>query len=700
MSRHGKVYFTLCFILLCLASACSRHSSHNFVFNSHHIKLQINPDDNSLTAIDSIDIRYIRPTNRIFFFLNDSITVERVSIGHQPLEVVSKKEYDLFRILDNPDVDWEREYANAMLHEVQLPNNLQPDRIEVYYQGSVRNPILPGKRKTRSGENQTTFSDSRVYASEHFWYPLLPNNLSSFRLKALIPCDYRLISSGCLKLQDQWKDSLICVWEEKQKIDQICLYLGKYDVYRETSDGIDISMFFTPHYSAGITSIFDLSKEYLSAYAEVFGPYPYDKYALVEHSVGAGRPSITAVVSRDLREGVSVRELLGREICRNWWGNGVFVDRSQGDWSEGLVPYLSGLVGNNGVSARAKRRQVLADFSLFFSDTADDVPLGCFSARRGTTDNSVGNTKGMMVFHMLRSFVGEDCFYESLQELYREKCGGYASWKDIQSVFQSTCQQDLDWFFDQWLNRCGAPELFFRESSRSIHILQKGEPYRLFVPVHLTTESGMKEAEVEVSGAETVFSTERWRGIRRVEFDPNFDVMRKLDTREIAPCFAQLCLEHDPVCVLPSRSGASLLSAYRDFIRGAIPAEQPEIRFDNEVESTTLRDRTIVLFGDRQENSAFDRWCSGIPDEFKAEGDNVTIYDQDFVDVDCLMLALRHPRNPHLPVYWISTRSPDSLTRAKEEFARYSSFSFLAFGKGQNIVKGNWRTENAMIIDF
>ena len=62
-----------------------------------------------------------------------------------------------------------------------------------------------------------------------------------------------------------------------------------------------------------------------------------------------------------------------------------------------------------------------------------------------------------MVLHMLRRMVGDEQFYQSIKRFYKEKIWQQASWNDLQGIFEDTCKINLSWFFDQWINRTGAP---------------------------------------------------------------------------------------------------------------------------------------------------------------------------------------------------------------------------------------------------
>jgi len=59
---------------------------------------------------------------------------------------------------------------------------------------------------------------------------------------------------------------------------------------------------------------------------------------------------------------------------------------------------------------------------------AQDFPLSRFISRTDTITKAVGYDKGAMVFHMLRHRIGEDAFWGSLRDIYRDRVFQAASW--------------------------------------------------------------------------------------------------------------------------------------------------------------------------------------------------------------------------------------------------------------------------------
>ena len=163
------------------------------------------------------------------------------------------------------------------------------------------------------------------------------------------------------------------------------------------------------------------------ALLELFGPYPFPKFAVVENffPTGYGFPSYTPLGSTILRLPFILSTSLGHEIAHCWWGNGVLVDYESGNWSEALTTYVSDYLyaGTARRPGRAKdyRLQALRNYTTLVPP-AKDFPLARFTGRIDPATKAVGYDKGMMVFHMLRRRPwDEDAFWGALRDVYRER---------------------------------------------------------------------------------------------------------------------------------------------------------------------------------------------------------------------------------------------------------------------------------------
>lgn len=198
-----KKYYCLAFLLLTFC--CSTPSNKiDFEFTAHNLKVKLDPSLGQLAAIDTISIKYNRNVDHFYFFLHDSLHVERVGIGHQQFALQPIKPGMLNRDFPNLNNQFKSIVEKSQIVQVQIPKSLYPEKIEIWYSGLYDEDVL----KTIA------------------WYPTLPDALTTFRLTTLTPKLYEIKSDGILSQQEQDDDWKICVWEKDKPSEFIALFVG------------------------------------------------------------------------------------------------------------------------------------------------------------------------------------------------------------------------------------------------------------------------------------------------------------------------------------------------------------------------------------------------------------------------------------------------------------------------------------------
>ena len=219
-----------------------------------------------------------------------------------------------------------------------------------------------------------------------------------------------------------------------------------------------------PADSAPLSSAYlDASARYLRFYEGLFGPYPFEKFAVVENFIptGYGFPSYTLLGGTVIRLPFILTTSLPHEIAHNWWGNGVLVDYREGNWSEGLVTYVADYLleeQKSPAAGREYRFKLLTDYASLVPPAAD-FPVAAFVGRSDPASRAIGYGKGAMIFHMVRRLIGDEAFFAALRDVCRERLYREAAWSDFTRAFSRAAGRDLAPLMKQWLERTGGPRI-------------------------------------------------------------------------------------------------------------------------------------------------------------------------------------------------------------------------------------------------
>jgi len=378
------------------------------------------------------------------------------------------------------------------------------------------------------------------------WYPLPPSLPLRRSIRVSAPAGTEAITNG-KRVARSTKDSVTTSsWEELQPTGGLTLSAGPYRVDERHEAGVDLYSYFYPDNASLSSRYLDAAAKYLRIYSDLFGPYPFEKFAVVENffPTGYGFPSFTLLGSVIIRLPFIIDTSFPHEIVHSWWGNAVEVDQSEGNWAEGLTTYLADYLLKERRSAaegREYRMQLLTDFATLVKPDAD-FPLTAFSSRIDPASRSIGYGKVAMVFHIIRTEIGDRAFFGALREICREQLYRPAAWSDFTRAFSRSSGRDLAPFMKQWLTRSGGPRIVLSEVSHrrnregwtvSGSVVQTAPFYELSVPLQLETSETNLRKSIPLTGAVTRFSFSTPAEPRQLRLDPDAELFRVLAPNEI-----------------------------------------------------------------------------------------------------------------------------------------------------------------------
>ena len=347
--------------------------------------------------------------------------------------------------------------------------------LEWAYEGVVNDPPRQSRhlRFVTPSETAGHIGEEGAYLSgETHWYPEMSGSLPTFMVEATVPESWMVVTHGREVSMSSSEKGVTSVWEVTAPTDALTLVANRFVKQHREWRGIEMATYFFPQ-DAGLAGVYlEATQRYLEVYTDLLGPYPYPKFAVVENFFpgGLGLPSFTLLGNRVIKRRYIQPYALGHEIVHCWIGNSVFNDVEQGNWVEGLTTYLSNyyyeeLTGTADQARHQRRRMVLA-YSVYVWPE-EDYPVGAFRHKTDQKDNAIGYQKAAMVFHMLRSEIGERAFWKGIRSLIADHSGAYATWQDLEEEFNGASGKDLRWFFAQWVERAGAPQPTVVEAAAS-----------------------------------------------------------------------------------------------------------------------------------------------------------------------------------------------------------------------------------------
>lgn len=571
------------------------------------------------------------------------------------------------------------------------------------YQGTVHHPLTEaGDTITGGGMASAGLiaMEGAVLSGSTWWVPTFTTPWVTFTMTVEVPAAWQVVSQGQRTRDDIYEGRRLVRWESAAPMEEVYLLAGPWHVYAREAQEVQTYAFLRQPDAALAAQYLDITMPYIAMYSALIGAYPYRKFAVVENfwETGYGMPSFTLLGSQVLRLPFIPYTSYPHEILHNWWGNGVYVDDESGNWSEGLTAYLADHLLKEAQGQGAEyRRTTLQSYRSYVSQ-GKDFPLSEFRTRHSAATQAVGYGKALMMWHMLRQELGDEVFVEGLRHVYRTHRFQRASFADLAQRFMDVSGRDLHGFFQQWLQRTGAPSLsmqVIREGADSARVLVRqetdGEAYRLTIPVVLTFPGETRVESFHLETTQGQLSIPQASQLQRVDVDPQFDVFRRLHHAEVPPSLGQLFGAERALFILPAADDIET-AAWRTVAETWAQRQGTvEMRLDHEVQDLP-QERAVWIFGNRN------RWqrlfAERLPDYGAAlSAAQLTLGDTTLDrQAQSFVIVLRHPTNAELAVGWISAASQEALPGLLRKIPHYGKYSYLAFRGAEptNSVKGQW----------
>ncbi len=593
-------------------------------------------------------------------------------------------------------------------YRVTLPEG--SSTLKLTYGGTVNFPLSSPEEEYARGIIETAGlvrSDGVYLAGGTLWYPYFSDELIRFELTAAVPDGWRLISQGNGSSRDKAGRAH---WDSGGLVDEIYLVGGPSTLYEAAAGAVAAQVYLREPDAALADRYLSATARYIEMYRGLIGPYPYGKFALVENfwETGYGMPSFTLLGPQIIRFPFILTSSYPHEILHNWWGNSVFVDYPTGNWCEGLTAYMADhLMKEQAGQAAEYRRDTLKKYRDFVRD-GRDFPLTEFRSRHSAATEAVGYGKTLMGFHMLRRQLGDEAFKTALARFYREHRGSKASFADIRAQLEQVSGQDLERFFEQWVDLAGAPNLRLDAVEVQttaggfavtgvLRQVQTGAKFELQAPLSLTTVDGLKTQVLSVTGAATSFKFETVSQPQLLEVDPQFDLFRLLDARETAPSIGQLLGDRKLVAVLPAAANEATRAAYRELVeRWRSPTQNMTIVLDVDADELPGDAAVWVLGRDNRFAEVLFQSDTGLGLTVNDTG--LQFQDRAIPAAGHSTVAVRrHPANVNKAVGWIVVDPVAAFPGIAAKLPHYGRYSYLAFEGDEptNIASGEWANSDS-----
>jgi aminopeptidase N len=377
-------------------------------------------------------------------------------------------------------------YADGRL-SVPLPADASPAdtfTVEIRYRGVPDDGLI--LRNNVHG-HPSVFADNWPNRAR-FWFPSVddPSDKATVSFTVHAPAPWRVIANGeevaeptAEAAGEDHGPRRVWRWRLDEPVSSYNMVFGAADLVEvpvgtaacglapasPRPDGcVQVSAWLYPEDTAQAHRTFRRAAEIVDYYAELVGPFAFEKLAHVQSATrfgGMENASAIFYTEKGLASGRDLEGTVAHETAHQWFGDWV----TEEDWpelwlSEGFATYFGNLFFEH-ADGEAKFRQLMeGDRQEYLASQVTGQPV----IDRHQQDlfqllNPNNYPKGGWVLHMLRGILGDDAFFRGIRVYYAKFGGRNATSDDFRSVMETVSGRDLKWFFKQWLEEPGYPVL-------------------------------------------------------------------------------------------------------------------------------------------------------------------------------------------------------------------------------------------------
>jgi aminopeptidase N len=448
------VTLALASLLVPAAPAQTEESGAMIDITRYKINAELLPDSHTLKATAAVTFKPLKQTQSAVLEMNGSLIISSVKgpDGKTALQFIQDRVNDL----------------NVKINLGQLYQPGSEITLTFDYAGPLATPEggpVPDRRLAYVGPEGSYL----FYASRWFPFHGYAADRATSEISLTVPGNWLVAGHSANPVTPApTKDGRKSfTFVETQPVLPGSFAAGQFINRTINSAGLQVDLFVLPGSESRLNEFGQEIAQILQFYNTRFGPYQFaPRYVIAEvddetldtySSAGIGFLSHRMLISE--------RELpvddLAREVAYQWWGQAVGLKSFDDAWlSQGLAEYSSVLYRESRQSAAEFQGTIseILELALAFEQESSIARAPAQLNDQSPAYRSVIFYKGAYVYHMLRSTIGDEKFFNLIKSYYSTYKGQNTGIDEFEALTDKIAGSSMRGFFGLWIDSTGVPE--------------------------------------------------------------------------------------------------------------------------------------------------------------------------------------------------------------------------------------------------
>ncbi len=416
------------------------------------------------------------------FYATDSLTldskgmdIKEVSIMKGNVKTALKYKYDSLQLFIKLDKSYKSgENYTVYINYIARPNDLKVEGSAAITDAKGLYFINP---KGEDKDKPTQIWTQGETEANSVWMLTIdkPDQKSTEEIYMTVPSKYVTLSNGLMISQKKNTDGTRTdYWKMELPHAPYLFFMGVGDfaIVKDKYKTMAVDYYVEKKYEPVAKKIFGNTPEMIGFYEKILGiAYQWPKYdQIVGRDYVSGAMENTSATlhqesayqnARQLVDGNRWEETIAHELFHQWFGDLVTAE----SWSnltvnESFANYSEYLWDEHKYGKDAADEHNLEDMQGYLQSNSESKKLVRFYySNKEDMFDAVSYNKGGRILNMLRTYVGDEAFFKSLNNYLNTNKFKTGEAGQLRLAFEEVTGQDMNWFWNQWYYGNGHPKL-------------------------------------------------------------------------------------------------------------------------------------------------------------------------------------------------------------------------------------------------